>query len=242
MANNVSVLLINISANLQHLQTALEATGGVLTLHKCSVSVVSTDTSVATDVQNLSVKIRRTEKVRDLVIEAAKVFFSKPIPRTKHELEVVMRTPLPTTPREEQIKHVNEIADNIELRFIPQHTGQKSLGQWYQTNGGQSTIELVMRKINSTFIQRIGNTDLSSAQIMDALISYHLPKLLFKFHGSYPDHEFLDRETNRLITSLLPSIGMNRHTPLAIRHSPEDILGFNLPRLLCEAGIIHIKD
>lgn len=77
---------------------------------------------------------------------------------------------------------------------------------------------------------------------MTALRQCHMPKIMYKLHGSFPDPGFLETETNLLISALLPGLGLNRHTPLAIRHSPEERLGFNLPHILCEAGMIHLKD
>ena len=77
--------------------------------------------------------------------------------------------------------------------------------------------------------------------ILAAYMKRHLPKITYILHGTNPSSTFLQRETNFLTTSLLPQLGFNRHTPLTIRHCPNDRLGFELPNLYCEAGLIQIR-
>ena len=73
---NLKELLDNISANIQHLQGALDATGRALNLHKCSYSVITSDSeNMETEIAHLRVKIKLTEHIRRHVLDAEKRFF-----------------------------------------------------------------------------------------------------------------------------------------------------------------------
>ena len=130
---------------------------------------------------------------------------------------------------------------HIPLRYIPPDKAQKSLCQWYQVNGKYDKVEEVITSKNRQFVSDMGCTDLSPTQIWLALTTKHMQAITYLFYGSSPLPDFLENETNFPITSLFLSMGLNRNTPLAIRHSPISRLGLELPHLHCEACIIHIK-
>ena len=69
-----------------------------------------------------------------------------------------------------------------------------------------------------------------------------LPALQYMFHGTYHSKQFLLQQSDINSTQLLPRLGFNRNTPIAIRYATHNLLGINLPNLYCEYGIIILRE
>ena len=192
--------------------------------------------------EDTEVIIKRTKTSQKIITNAIADYRSNPTALTEHRLTTATGYPLPPLDDlQNRVEYSREMPKQIPLREVPSATAQKSLGQWYQANGKYDKVAEIIESKNRQFVSDMGNTDLSPAQIWLALTTKHMPAITYMFYGSSPSPEFLEKETNFLITSLLPHLNLNRHTPIAIRHSPTSRLGLELPHLHCEAGIIHIK-
>ena len=85
------------------------------------------------------------------------------------------------------------------------------------------------------------NSDLSSAQLLVALKTSHMPTISYLFHGSSLHPSFLISETNFLNTAIIPKLVINRYFLRALRHLPQSRLGLELSHLYFEKGLIRLK-
>lgn len=133
------------------------------------------------------------------------------------------------------------MSKSITLQHLAPDQTYRSFGFYIRLDGNAQACEQRIKELNRNFINALITSRLLLHEVNLALRNVHLPAILYSMKGLTPKKELLIRETNFLISNYIPLMKINRHIPIAIRHAPTSLLGFNLPHLYCEMGIITLQ-
>ena len=224
--------------NVRTVQNLLSATGGALNMMKSSYAIIGEEMPPETDTTLL---IQRPECETIQITTACHSYVDSPNCLTAHRLEKCIGSKITADPTKEDLRHINQLIDKAPLRQSRGDDGIRSLGFWYSPDGKSHSAEKIINQLNKAFVNKITQSTMDKRLIIKAYEKKHLPKIAYILHDTNPSSEFLEKETNFITSTILPKLGLNRHTPLAIRHCPNDRLGLELPHLYSEAGYIQTK-
>lgn len=213
-------------------------TGGALNIAKSSWSVIS---PTENDTPNTIILERYPHEIEQ-IDESRKRYSSKSTFKHAHEITQLTGTPFPHPASPDEIdKYFPIHREHLHLRKNDPAQKQKSLGFYFSIQGTEKIFQNVISQMNDDFLMKIKKTQLSKPDIWRTFQSVHLPKVQYLFNGGAPSERFLDNETKRLTTELLPKLGINRNFPKSLLHDPTQRIGLEIPHLYTEAGIIVIK-
>lgn len=227
--------------NVTTIQRLLGATGGAINMNKSSYSIITYHEESVVDSGN-DIMISRPECERKAILSAGERYLTQETALTQHNLEREMGIAMPNFETANEKKaFIEQTAERVPLKRTYTSTPIKSLGFWYQANGATDHIESIIKKRNERFVKDMLTAMLEPRLILKAYECKHLPAINYMLHGTNPSREFLIHQSSDVTSSLLPKLGMNRHTPISVRHCPTERLGFGLPHLFCDAVIIQVK-
>lgn len=84
----------------------------------------------------------------------------------------------------------------------------------------------------------------SKLQPMEVKLAHqtvHITSQRYRFNGKSLEEAFLDRETNKMTTAILPRLDMSRNHALALRYAPKNRGGLDLPDFYVIQGTTRIR-
>lgn len=105
------------------------------------------------------------------------------------------------------------------------------------TKGAEETFTETNRKYGIQIVAR----KLQPQEVRLAHRAVHILGQRYRFHGTPFQEIFVNKETNKMTTKLLPKLRMNRHHPIALRHAPMSRGGLQLPHLYVIQGTMQLK-
>lgn len=108
----------------------------------------------------------------------------------------------------------------IQIRQAMNTDTQKSPGLYIQANGDTTGVEEAFQETNKQYGIRLVASKLQPQEIKNAQRAMHIPRQRYRFQGAPFTRKFLQKETNKMTTKMLPKLHMNRHHPIALRHAP----------------------
>ena len=94
---------------------------------------------------------------------------------------------------------------------------------------------------NRQYGLRMLKSKLQPPEIKLAHHTVHLPKQQYQFNGNPFTRKYLENETNKMTTNILPQMNISRNHPKALRHAPKDRGGLALPHLYVCQGTTMIR-
>ena len=129
----------------------------------------------------------------------------------------------------------------VILKQLGSQDSQKTLGLYMTTSGNMTEVEKKFEAKNQQYGLRIVQNNLQPPEIKRAHMAVHLPSQTYCFNGPPFTQEFLNRETNKTTSKVLPKLGIARTHPTALRHAPKNRGGLELPHYYTIQGTILIK-
>lgn len=214
-------------------QKMLNWTGGALTLHKCFFGIMEWDFTEEglPKLKNKDYMMEIPTSEQDQTeIEAIKQQIrenqNKVNPVQQHQIAMLTGEMIETG---DQIQ--NFVKRNTPTIKIKQKNGeiQKSLGLYMQANGDTTGVEEAFRQQNQKYGHRIVTSKLQPQEIRLAHKAIHILGQCYHFQGAPFMEKFLQKETNKMTTKILPKLKLNRNHPIALRHALTNRGGLQLP-------------
>ena len=131
--------------------------------------------------------------------------------------------------------------DEVPIKQLRSTEKQKTLGLYLTTSGDTTGAEEQFSKKNEAYGYKILKHRLQPNEVKRAHTAVHLPGQQYKFNGAPFTKKFLDQETNKTKTKILPKLGYAQTHPKALRHLPRNRGGFELPHFYTVQGITMIR-
>lgn len=235
--NDDNQIRSRIKTYMELIQFLISETGGGLNLHKCSWSIIHKE-AAETD----PIYITRLPHDKAMIARAVTNIQNTP---TFHSLQEVSRlsgVPLPKdTDAHTHDYFIIRAQSDAVTKYVAPNATQRSIGFYFNLlNITASVDQIITIKINEFFHKNM-SARLTITDVQRGLIHNLIPRLTYIVQANHASEKHLISESNRLYSILMPLMGANLHTPMAIRFTPLARLGMTFPHLYCEMVIVKVK-
>ena len=245
--DNVKRLIILMTATLEKYHEILNWTGGALNLEKCFFTVMewrfTKEGLPYLHETARDIKIQRPphekNRIKQIIQELNKATTNQAL--LVHELQQYTGIHQETLTPQQYAAACAPHQAAVPIKQLRSTEKQKSLGLFMTTSGDTTGAKEHFSKQNDTYGYRILHHRLQPNEVKRAHMAVHFPGQQYRFNGAPFSKQFLDQETNKTTTKILPKLGFAQTHPIALRHAPKNRGGLELPHFYTVQGITMIK-